>query len=212
MSRLYRFTKSGRGRERKKERKKKERKKEKKEKKKKKRKKSKKEKDKKKRKKKRKEKKDKGKKNKKKNGSVNCQALPLQSLRGWGGKCGGSRPQGSESVKPFVVDPIGMSDVSARLCRLSTCITLLSGSIHCTRTQDGHLDFHTPPELGTRKTPRCMGCVCIYIYIYPQQNNQGSRRDQEEVGCQKLDFFRFGLFLNSSATDIVFVILPKHGS
>ena len=54
---------------------------------------------------------------------------------------------------------------------------------------------------------------------------QGSRRDQEEGGgagpssypqkrsragrwswaARKLDFFRFGLFLNSSATDIVFV-------
>ena len=27
-----------------------------------------------------------------------------------------------------------------------------------------------------------------------------------------MDFFRFGLFLNSSATDIVFVTPPKHGS
>ena len=29
---------------------------------------------------------------------------------------------------------------------------------------------------------------------------------------RKLDFFRFELFLNSSATDIVLVTLPKHGS
>ena len=28
----------------------------------------------------------------------------------------------------------------------------------------------------------------------------------------ELGFFRFGLFLNSSATDIVLVTLPKHGS
>ena len=44
---------------------------------------------------------------------------------------------------------------------------------------------------------------------------QGSRRDQEEAGgagLRKLDFFRFRLFLNSSATDIVLVTLPKHGS
>ena len=27
----------------------------------------------------------------------------------------------------------------------------------------------------------------------------------------ELDFFRFELFLNSSATDIVLVTLPKHG-
>ena len=30
-----------------------------------------------------------------------------------------------------------------------------------------------------------------------------------ELGCQKLDFFRFGLFPNSSATDIVLVTLPS---
>ena len=58
---------------------------------------------------------------------------------------------------------------------------------------------------------------------------QGSRRDQEEgggtgpssfprgdneqgggAGLQKLDFFRFGLFLNSSATDIV-LLTAQHG-
>ena len=32
-----------------------------------------------------------------------------------------------------------------------------------------------------------------------------------ELGCGKLDFFRFELFLNSSATDIALVTLPKHG-
>ena len=37
------------------------------------------------------------------------------------------------------------------------------------------------------------------------------RRDHEQghgAGLRKLDFFRFGLFLNSSATDIVLVTLP----
>ena len=41
---------------------------------------------------------------------------------------------------------------------------------------------------------------------------QGSRRDHEQgggAGLRKLDFYRFGLFLNSSATDIVFVTLPS---
>ena len=41
---------------------------------------------------------------------------------------------------------------------------------------------------------------------------QGSRRDHEEgggAGLRKLDFFRFGLILNSSATDIVLVTLPS---
>ena len=34
-----------------------------------------------------------------------------------------------------------------------------------------------------------------------------------ELGCETdLDFFRFELFLNSSATEIVLVTLPKHGS
>ena len=41
------------------------------------------------------------------------------------------------------------------------------------------------------------------------------RRDHEQGGgavLRKLDFSRFGLFLNSCATDIVLVTLPKHGS
>ena len=33
-----------------------------------------------------------------------------------------------------------------------------------------------------------------------------------EVELRKLDFFRFRLLLNSSATDIVLVTLPKYGS
>ena len=32
------------------------------------------------------------------------------------------------------------------------------------------------------------------------------------AGLRKLDFFRFGLFLNSSAADIVLMTQPKHGS
>ena len=38
------------------------------------------------------------------------------------------------------------------------------------------------------------------------------RRDHEQgggAGLRKLDFFRFGLFLNSSATDIVLVTLSS---
>ena len=41
------------------------------------------------------------------------------------------------------------------------------------------------------------------------------RRDHEQgggTGLRKLDLFRFEWLLNSSATDIVFVTLPKHGS
>ena len=45
-----------------------------------------------------------------------------------------------------------------------------------------------------------------------QKPDPKPRRDHEqggETGLRKLDFFRFGLFLSSSATDIVFVTLPK---
>ena len=34
----------------------------------------------------------------------------------------------------------------------------------------------------------------------------------EEIMSMEVDFFCFGLFLNSSATDIVLVTLPKHGN
>ena len=40
------------------------------------------------------------------------------------------------------------------------------------------------------------------------------RKDHEqggEAGLRKLDFFRFGLFLNSCATDIV-LVTAQHGS
>ena len=41
---------------------------------------------------------------------------------------------------------------------------------------------------------------------------QGSGRDHEQgggAGLRKLDFFRFGLFFNSKATDTVLVTLPS---
>ena len=39
-----------------------------------------------------------------------------------------------------------------------------------------------------------------------------SREVEGGAGLRELEFFRFELFLNSSATDIVLVTLPKHGS
>ena len=45
----------------------------------------------------------------------------------------------------------------------------------------------------------------------PQVSPEEIMSREVELGCE-LDFFRFGLFLNSSATDIVLVTLPKHGS
>ena len=48
------------------------------------------------------------------------------------------------------------------------------------------------------------------LQVSPAEEIMSSR--EVELGCGKLDFFRFELFLNSSATDIVLVTLPKHGS
>ena len=50
------------------------------------------------------------------------------------------------------------------------------------------------------------------VSVASVSHSRGSRRDQEEgggAGLRKLDFFRFGLFLNSSATGIVLVTLPS---
>ena len=55
--------------------------------------------------------------------------------------------------------------------------------------------------------------ACIAAFCGPTDPQPG--RDHEQgggAGLRKVDFFRFGLFLNSSAADIVFVTLPKHGS
>ena len=72
------------------------------------------------------------------------------------------------------------------------------------------------------------------LHSFIQNHTQGSRRDQKikrreveldlqvrpeeimsrevELALRKLDFFRFELFLNSSAADIVLLTLPQHGS
>ena len=65
----------------------------------------------------------------------------------------------------------------------------------------------------------CLSCplfpLCFTPGVHhglPSQNCTGSRRDPEEgggAGLRKLDFFCFGLFLNSNATDIVLVTLPS---
>ena len=47
----------------------------------------------------------------------------------------------------------------------------------------------------------------------PQVSPEVSDHEQGGgAGLRKLDFICFRLLLNSSATDIVFVTLPKHGS
>ena len=43
----------------------------------------------------------------------------------------------------------------------------------------------------------------------PQVSPEKIMSREVELGCEKLDFFRFRLFLNSSATDIVLVTLPS---
>ena len=47
----------------------------------------------------------------------------------------------------------------------------------------------------------------------PQVSPEDIMSREVELGCESRFFFRFELFLNSSATDIVrLVTLPKHGS
>ena len=64
------------------------------------------------------------------------------------------------------------------------------------------------------RIPYMVCCLELVFFV------QGSRRDREikrrEVDLDpqvspQLDFFRFELFLNSTATEIVLVTLPKHG-
>ena len=43
----------------------------------------------------------------------------------------------------------------------------------------------------------------------PQDSPEKIMSREVELGCEKLDFFRFGSFLNSSATGIVLVTLPS---
>ena len=43
----------------------------------------------------------------------------------------------------------------------------------------------------------------------PQFSPEEIMSREVELGCESWDFFRFGLFLNSSATDIVLVTLPS---
>ena len=50
------------------------------------------------------------------------------------------------------------------------------------------------------------------VELDPQVSPEEIMSREVAAGLRKLDFFRFGLFLNSSATDIVLVTLPKHGS
>ena len=64
---------------------------------------------------------------------------------------------------------------------------------------NNHISYRVPGEIKRRE-----------VELDPQP-----RRDHEQgggAGLPKLDFFRFELLLNSSATDIVLVTLPKHGS
>ena len=47
------------------------------------------------------------------------------------------------------------------------------------------------------------------VELDPQVSPEEIMSREVELGCESWDFFRFGLFLNSSATDIVLVTLPK---
>ena len=51
------------------------------------------------------------------------------------------------------------------------------------------------------------------VELDPQVSPEEIMPEQGDgAGLRKFDLFRFRLFLNGSATDIVFVTLPKHGS
>ena len=54
-----------------------------------------------------------------------------------------------------------------------------------------------------------VGCLYLGYELDPQVKPEKIMR--REVGLRKLDFFHFGLFLNSSATDIV-LVTAQHGS
>ena len=49
------------------------------------------------------------------------------------------------------------------------------------------------------------------VELDPQVSPERDHEQGGGAGLRKLDFFRFGSFLNSSATDIVLVTLPEHG-
>ena len=87
------------------------------------------------------------------------------------------------------------SSVSFYLCLFAAgiCVQFLSLPVSFF-----HLQHRDPGEIKRRE-----------VELDPQP-----RRDHEQGGgawLQKLDFFRFGLFLNSSATDIV-LVTAQHGS
>ena len=50
------------------------------------------------------------------------------------------------------------------------------------------------------------------VELDPQVSPERDHEQGGGAGLRKLDFFRLGLLLNSSATDTVFVTLSKHGS
>ena len=50
------------------------------------------------------------------------------------------------------------------------------------------------------------------VELDPQVSPEEIMSREVELGCESWNSFALGLFLNSSATDIVLVTLPKHGS
>ena len=76
---------------------------------------------------------------------------------------------------------------------------------------DHYIQVHELCKIILHDSPRVPGEITSReVELDPQPT-----RDQEQgggAGLRKLDFFRFRLLLNSGATDIVLVTLPKHGS
>ena len=80
--------------------------------------------------------------------------------------------------------------------------------------------LHEHSRLGLYITPFNVNIAKIYSQGFQVRSRAGrwswtlspEEIMSKELELRKLDFFRFRLFLNSGATDIVFVTLPKHGS
>ena len=79
-------------------------------------------------------------------------------------------------------------------------------------SREVELDPQVSPEEIKRRKVELDPQVSPEIMSREVELDPRPRRDHEKgggAGLRKLDFFRFGLFLNSSATDIVLVTLPS---
>ena len=81
-----------------------------------------------------------------------------------------------------------------------SAMTVISGRAEGVRHQGSRRD---------KKIKRSRGGRWSWTFKLAQEEIMSR---EVELCCEKLDFFRFELLLNSSATDVVLVTLAKHGS